>query len=61
MLILRDVKHPTSVWRGGAKNTHGQFGVANVRILTINLRDGGYKVKDIMNMNLEIEVEKTHL
>lgn len=50
MFILRDVKHSTSVWRGGAKNTQGQFGVAEVRILMTSLRDGSYKVKDIMNV-----------
>jgi len=50
MFILRDVKHSTSVWRSGAKNTQGQFAVAEVKILMIILRDGGYKVKDIMNI-----------
>jgi len=24
VLVWRDVKHSTSTWRGGGKNTHGQ-------------------------------------
>jgi len=37
VIIWRDVKHSTSAWRGGEKNTHGQSEEAKVRILVINL------------------------
>jgi hypothetical protein len=37
VLVWRDVKHSTSAWRGGGKNTHDQPGEAVVRILMIYL------------------------
>jgi len=37
VIIWRDVKHSTSAWRGGGKNTHCRPGEAVVRILVINL------------------------
>jgi len=37
VVVWRDVKHSTSAWRGGGKNTHGQSKEAEVRILVIYL------------------------
>jgi hypothetical protein len=37
VVVWRDVKHLTTAWRGSGKNSHGQFEVAEVRILIINL------------------------
>jgi len=37
VVVRRDVKHSTSAWKGGGKNTHGQSKEAKVRILVINL------------------------
>ena len=37
VVVWRDVKHSTSSWRGGGKNTHGQPGEAVVRIIVIYL------------------------
>jgi len=37
VVVWRDVKHSTSAWRGGGKNTHGQSGEAEVTILVIYL------------------------
>ena len=37
MVIWRDVKHSTSAWRGGGKNTYSQSREAEVTILMIYL------------------------
>ena len=37
VVVWRDVKHSTSAWRGGGKNTHDQSGEAKVTILMIYL------------------------
>jgi hypothetical protein len=44
VVIWRDVKHSTSFWRGGGKNTHGQPREAVVRILMIYLLRWSFKV-----------------
>lgn len=35
VFVWRDVKHSTSAWRGGGKNTHDQSGEAEATILMI--------------------------
>ena len=58
VVIWRDVKHSTSAWRGGGKNTHGQLGEAVIRILVIYLLRWSFKVEDIVGCtHLLIEVE----
>ena len=37
VVVWRDVKQPTSAWRGGGKNTHSQSEELEVRTLVINL------------------------
>jgi hypothetical protein len=37
VVVWKDVKHSTSSWRGGGRNTHGHPGEAVVRILVIDL------------------------
>jgi len=37
VIVWRNVKHSTSAWTGGGKNTHGQSREAEVTILVINL------------------------
>jgi hypothetical protein len=48
VVVWRDVKHSTSAWRGGGKNTHDQPGEAVVRILMIYLLRWSFKVEDIV-------------
>ena len=47
VVVWRDVKHPTSAWRGGGKNTHDQSGEAEVTILMIYLLRWSFKVENI--------------
>ena len=37
VIVCRDVKHSTSAWRGGGKNTHDQSGEAEATIPMIYL------------------------
>ena len=37
VVVWRVVKHSTPAWRGGGKNTHGQSGEVELRILMIYL------------------------
>jgi len=46
--VWRDVKHSTSAWRCGDKNTHDQFGEAEATILMIYLLRWSLKVEDIV-------------
>jgi len=56
VVVWKDVKHSTSTWRGDAKNTHGQSGEAEVRILMIYLLRWSFKVEDIVGcMHLLVE------
>ena len=48
VVVWRDVKHSTSAWRGGGKNTHDQPREAVVRILMIYLLRWSFKVEDIV-------------
>jgi hypothetical protein len=48
VVVWRDVKHSTSAWRGGGKNTHDQSGEAVVKILMIYLLRWRFKVEDIV-------------
>jgi len=48
VVVWRDVKHSTSAWRGGGKNTHDQSGEAEVTILMIYLLRWSFKVEDIV-------------
>jgi len=48
VVVWRDIKHSTSAWRGGAKNTHGQSGEAEATILMIYLLRWSFKVEDIV-------------
>jgi hypothetical protein len=48
VFVWRDVKHSTSAWRGGDKNTHDQSGEAEVTILMIYLLRWSFKVEDIV-------------
>jgi len=47
-IVWRDVKHSTSAWRGGAKNTHDQSEEAGATILMIYLLRWSFKVEDIV-------------
>ena len=47
VVVWRDVKHSTSAWRGGGKNTHDQSGEAEVTILMIYLLRWSFKVENI--------------
>jgi len=58
VIIWRDVKHSTSAWRGGGKNTHDQSGETEVTILMIYLLKWSSKVEDIVGCtHLIVEVE----
>jgi len=46
--VWRDVKHSTSAWRGGGKNTHDQSREAEATILRIYLLRWNFKVEDIV-------------
>jgi len=48
VVVWRDVKHSTSAWRGGGKNTHDQSGEAEVTILMIYLLRWSFKVENIV-------------
>jgi len=48
VVVWRDVKHSTSAWRGGGKNTHDQFGDAEATILMIYLLRWSFKVENIV-------------
>jgi len=62
LLVWRDVKHPTSAWRGGGKNTHDQSGEAEATILMIYLLRWSFKVEDILGCtHLLVEVEYAQL
>jgi len=37
VVVWRDIKHSTSTWRGGGKNTHGQSGEVEAKTLMIYL------------------------
>jgi len=45
VVVWRDVKHSTSAWRGGAKNTHDQSREAEATILMIYLVRWSFKLK----------------
>ena len=47
VVVWRDVKHSTSAWRDGGKNTHDQSGEAKVTILMIYLLRWSFKVENI--------------
>jgi len=58
VVVWRDVKHSTSAWRGGGKNTHDQSGEAEATILMIYLLRWSFKVEDIVECtHLLVEVE----
>jgi len=62
VVVWRDVKHSTLAWRGGAKNTHDQFGEAEETILMIYLLRWSFKVEDIVGCtHLLVEVEYAQL
>jgi hypothetical protein len=62
VVVWRDVKHSTSAWRGGGKNTHDQSGEAEVTILMIYLLRWNFKVEDIVGYTyLLVEVEYAQL
>ena len=62
VVIWRDVKHSTSAWRGGDKNTHAQSGEAEATILMIYLLRWSFKVEDIVGCtHLLVERLKTQL
>jgi len=48
VVVWSDVKHSTSAWRGGGKNTHDQSREAEARILMIYLLRSSFKVEDIV-------------
>ncbi len=48
VVVWRDVKHSTSTWRGGGKNTHDQSGKVEATILMIYLLRWSFKVEDIV-------------
>ena len=59
VIVWRDVKHSTSAWRGGGKNTHDQSGEAEVTILMIYLLRWSFKVEDIVGCtHWLVEVEE---
>jgi len=62
VVVWRDVKHSTSAWRGGGKNTHDQSGEAEATILMIYLLRWSFKVEDIVGCtHLLVEVEYAQL
>jgi len=61
VVVWRDVKHSTSAWRGGGKNTHGHSGETEVTILMIYLLRWSFKVEDIVGCtHFLVEVEYAH-
>jgi len=61
-VVWRDVKHSTSAWRGGGKNTYDQSGEAEVTILMIYLLRWSFKVEDIVGCtHLLVKVEYAQL
>jgi len=48
VVVWRDIKHSTSAWRGGGKNTHDLSGEAEATILMIYLLRWSFKVEDIV-------------
>jgi len=48
VVVWRDVKHSTSAWRGGDKNTHDLSGEADATILMIYMLRWSFKVEDIV-------------
>jgi len=62
VVVWRDVKHSTSAWRGGGKNTHDQSGEVEVTILMVYLLRWSFKVEDIVGCtHLLVEVENAQL
>jgi len=62
VVVWRDVKHSTSAWRGGGKNTHGLPEEAVIRILVIYLLRWSFKVEDIVGcMHFLVQVEYAQL
>jgi len=62
VVVWRDVKHSTSAWRDGGKNTHDQSGEAKVTILMIYLLRWSFEVEDIVGCtHLLVEVEYAQL
>ena len=62
VVVWRDVKHSTSVWRGGGKNTHDQSGESEATLLMIYLLRWSFKVEDIVGCtHLLVEVEYAQL
>jgi len=62
VFVWRDVKHSTSAWRGGGKNTHYQSGEAEATILMIYMWRWSFKVEDIVVCtHLLVEVEYAQL
>jgi len=62
VVVWRDVKHSTSAWTGGGKNTHDQSGEAEVTILMIYLLRWSFKVEDIVGCtHLLVEVKYAQL
>jgi len=62
VIVWRHVKHSTSSWRGSGKNTHDQFGEAEVTILMIYLLRWSFKVEDIVGCtHFLVDVEYTQL
>ena len=62
VIVWRDVKHSTSAWKGGGKNTHDQSGEAEVTILMIYLLRWSFKVEDIMGCtHFQVDVEYAQL
>ena len=62
VVVWRDVKHSTSAWRGGGKNTHDQSGEAEATILMIYLLRWSFKVEDIVGCtHLLVEIEYAQL
>jgi len=62
VIVWRDVKHTTSAWRGGGKNTHDQSGEAEATILMIYLLRWSFKVENIVGCtHLLVEVEYAQL
>jgi len=62
VVVWRDVKHSTSAWRGGAKNTQDQSREAETTILMICLLRWNFKVEDIVGCtHLLVEVEYAQL
>jgi len=48
VVVWRDVKHSTSAWGGGGKNTHDQSGEVEATKLRISMLRWSFKVEDIV-------------